>query len=461
MSFQRLSRFARASLFSLAATLLVGAETPPAEQAFREGNPFELTQALATAPAGASSPLYRGYLAASFRDADRAGRELRSALAHASDPDQRRRVLTHLTSALFRERQYTEAIPYLEELLAAAQKAESAEEARDAAQTLGVARGVHSFPAQVTAAIAPTTLVRTVDRAGLTRIDASVNGNACTVVFDTGANLCVAAASFAEKNGFVMADGEVDVQAATGATVRARLGMAESLKLGGCQFRNVPFLVFKDEDLTFAAIQYTIEVIVGFPVISELKSVRVLSSGTVELGVTREPRGTRSLAFDGLSPLVAVTLGGRTLPFLLDTGASHSSFREATLKAVPTLADAVRTSTAAVGGAGGVVQREHRMVTEATLTVGHHQQRLENLLVWPNTQDPARHYFGSLGTDILFSGIGYELDFEHMEFHLLSSSAPAVDPHPKTLPPTAPASSPSAADHNQKTNRQNTAVPKL
>lgn len=394
----------------------------PADQAFEQGNPFALIdlESRSTEPSK-DAALHRGYLAASFRDADTAARELQEFVHQNTDAALRKRALTFLTSALFRERRYAEVRPYLEELVAEARKEGDAETLRDTEQTLAVAVAIEPLAPQETVLLMATELPRTVDRAGLTRLPALINSLECSAVFDTGANLCVASEGFARKHGLWVATGTVEVQAATGKTVRARVGLAKSLALGECLFRNVPFLVFRDDDLTFEEIHYTIEVILGFPVISELKTVRVRKTGSVSLAFPRTRTGIRNLALDGLSPLIAVEMDGRAYPFLLDTGATHTSLTEGALISIPTLAARARTSTGATGGAGGVVKGDVQVITDLSLLVAGLRQTLPSVHVTPNTQDSTRFYFGTIGTDILLAGVGYELDFREMEFSLLEA----------------------------------------
>src|SRR5690606_2187682 len=106
------------------------------------------------------------------------------------------------------------------------------------------------------------------DLAGLSRIPVRLNSLPQMVIFDTGANFSVITDSLAIKAGIEIIGEPFEVEAITGGKVASRIGIADSLQLGNSLLNNVVFLVFPEASLSFPEANYTIDAILGFPVIN-------------------------------------------------------------------------------------------------------------------------------------------------------------------------------------------------
>src|SRR5690606_37498585 len=116
----------------------------------------------------------------------------------------------------------------------------------------------------------------------------------------------------------------------TSDAAEARLGIAETLMLGGMRFSDVVFLVMPDEALTFADGAYRIEGILGFPVLARLQRLAFEAAPDGERMTWRPsegPGGARDLFVVGMTPYVYLDLEGEPTAFALDTGANTTSLR--------------------------------------------------------------------------------------------------------------------------------------
>lgn len=417
----------------LAASLLLAGVCAQADELtpYRERDVF----ALARGPSPRSHFL-RGYLAAAFNDGDAAVRELTAALKEPSaTPELTRSALLLLADVRMRQNRYADQAAYLGQLLAAPNLTLSADERRDIEQTLAVASGLRTVPAQTVSAHGPATLTLERDRIGLARIAVSVNGEATRAVFDTGANYSTASRSFAREHRLELLPATVTVQAATGNTVQAQLAVADALTVGRTALRHVVFLVFADKDLAFPSIHYAIDAIVGWPVIATLGRMRFQPSGQLEVDLPSRNVRTHDLAMDGLTPLIAITVDGHPFPFVLDTGANASSCTEALVKRVPALAATIQAGHAHSSGAGGHVTSAGDEIAALQVSVAGTPVTLAHASVTPHSADPASALYGRIGSDVL-AGRAYELDLTHLDFHLLEApTPPKVEASPRPLTP--------------------------
>lgn len=220
-----------------------------ARAVFDQQNPFELQLMIASLPPGQPLDLlYRGYLAASWRETENAVSALTEFSQDSAAPLLlRAQAVEILAGVLVREGRYAEAVKWLEKRLANYTSVTDEEKRKNSEQTLSVARVLASAAHQQTLRRTASSVARTRDKVGLSNIAVTINETACKAVFDTGANFCVATESAAKRLGLSELTGAVEVQAATGKVVPGRMAMAKSLLFGDCEFRDVAFLVFKDE----------------------------------------------------------------------------------------------------------------------------------------------------------------------------------------------------------------------
>jgi predicted aspartyl protease len=144
------------------------------------------------------------------------------------------------------------------------------------------------------------------DIAGLWNIPVNINDSTYGFVFDSGAGISVISHSFAKKLGIEIIPGfEVPVAGGlNGIMTRSKLGIAPLIHIGEIEFRDVLFLVFPDSSLSFAKGYYTINGIIGYPVINGFSSFSI--SGD-EISIPKSPESKsvkRNLVIDGLKPVI-------------------------------------------------------------------------------------------------------------------------------------------------------------
>ncbi len=416
-------------VFLLPCSVLTGAVPAAEDNAmghFRHGNVFALAAALESLPADAPNrALFEGRVAASMRQAAVADEALNRFIRQpGADRSLCAQAVSILAGLNLREGRYAEAEKDIRLALEQYADAFDADELTGLRQSLSVAAVLALGAPQQTLAIAPSGLTRTRDKVGLSAIDITINGAAKSAVFDTGANFCVASESFAKEVGLAVQSGEVEVAASTGLPVVGHVGLADHLALGGCHFRNVAFLVFRDADLAFPKLDYAIHAIIGFPVIAELGRVQVHSSTKMEIGLPSEKTPVPALALKNLEAMVAVQHAGRVVPFFLDTGAVRTSVTEAFTALFPDVMANTTAATVDSGGAGGVVTATMSEIGRLVIAVGDSEVELKDVRVKPDSTDAGRNYFGVIGADLLFSRGGYEFDLRAMSFRLLPAPAP-------------------------------------
>ena len=267
------------------------------------------------------------------------------------------------------------------------------------------------------------------DLARLMRANVSINGGAQEAVLDTGAAYSTISHSAAERLGLRILDAEVTVGSATSDAVASRLAIAEHLTIAGGEFRNVVFIVFPDEALTFANGAYKIDAIVGLPVLMQLGRLEFATTeGAEALHHTRQRAhrgGERNLALDGLQPITYVhaPAADATLRMIIDTGARVSSLSRDAAETFPALIEGAQTRATTVGGAGATVTDHDALaIPSLTLMVAGAPVTLQDVRVSDSgARRGAAH--GLVGQDILRSGGGYVLDFDAMRFELLPAAS--------------------------------------
>ncbi|MCU7375720.1 hypothetical protein PEC18_34120 [Paucibacter sp. O1-1] len=103
-------------------------------------------------------------------------------------------------------------------------------------------------------------------------------------------------------------------------------GVADSLYLGDILIKNAVFQVLPDEQLHFPSLNYTLDGILGFPVITQLKEVHIRRNGDFVISPNPTHSNLNNLAFDGSTTVISVKNDSDTLSFHFDSGATASEF---------------------------------------------------------------------------------------------------------------------------------------
>ncbi len=180
-------------------------------------------------------------------------------------------------------------------------------------------------PGQKTTKFSSSEIEMKKDKAGLLNVPALLNDKDFEFIFDTGANISVIKKSLADKYGLKKLNADFYVTAFTGGQVKSGLSIADSLKIGNILFRNVVFLVFPDEALTFPSANYSINGIIGYPVIESMGEIELTKDLKLIVPENDSDVSEENLALEYLMPIVSADINGKTFLFTFDTGAQTSS----------------------------------------------------------------------------------------------------------------------------------------
>lgn len=234
-------------------------------------------------------------------------------------------------------------------------------------------------------------------------------------IFDTDANLSTISESQAKLMNLTFLENVIKVGTVTQVKINSKIAVADQMDLGGIIFKNVPFLVMPDEDLSFPEVNYKINGIIGFPLIKQLKEVHLGKDGTITIPGTTRKSNLNNLFLDGLTPVVQAYSGTESLILTLDTGAqttdlSYKYFKkhEATIKSSGKIA------IGKSGGAGGVTVKGVYQLPDFEIKVGTKKAILPTVSIMREQYDFLDHFDGNLGQDFFMQFNALIINFEDM-----------------------------------------------
>ena len=240
-------------------------------------------------------------------------------------------------------------------------------------------------------------------------------------IFDTGANESTITASTAKRLGLKVSQGKATTQGSAGAEVPLKTAIIPELKFGASVIHNVVALVVDDRSLNLdlgKQGRYQIEGILGYPVLLALGSFTVLES---EIRVAPEsepsPRSS-SLYTEELTPLLQVSVQGRDLLLVFDTGASSTHFNARYVREFPRQFVTAKTTTICLAGAGGRKCVQSYDLPRAELSLGEAQLTLQDVPSLRESMgtDLFDSVYGNAGGTLLNSFKTYTIDFRNMRF---------------------------------------------
>lgn len=255
------------------------------------------------------------------------------------------------------------------------------------------------------------------DKIGLMEIPLKTGDSVYQAIFDTRANISSISETYAKKLGIKLLNVSfMEGSGATGNQFKVSLGVADSLWLGNILVRHAVFQVMPDAVLYLAPIDFNLNIIIGYPVIVQLKEIHILRNGTMTIPAHPVDSNVSNLALDGLDPIVSCIIGTDTLCFKFDTGAAASDLYDTYFSKYRTAVTAHgKAVTMKVGGAGGVAENKIYEINDFKLTIGSKTVTLPKISVHidpiPNTTEK---FYGNLGQDIIAQFPEMILNFESM-----------------------------------------------
>lgn len=234
-------------------------------------------------------------------------------------------------------------------------------------------------------------------------------------IVDTGANYSTVGLGAARQMGLITEGSGVEVGTATGVRLECGLAHAPILDLSGITVRNAVFIVMEDSQLSFPELDYSVEGIIGLPILRQLGNLRFYRDH-IRIGNVRIPGHiSHNLCFEGLMPLVEVGSRGERLMFTLNTGANQSEYsRNYYSRHAERLDAGTRESNGLRGGGGGVIRCKALTLPDEKLTVGGRQVIVPSMNVIRDDYEFSRGKDGNLGLDALMAGDGFALSFDRM-----------------------------------------------
>jgi len=338
----------------------------------------------------------------------------------AASPAHRARAFAVLADATFTAGDYADAATAVDGWLAALAQNNAPQKERDDAQRLGaLARALSTAPRQSVESLAPSRVATRRDKVGLSRADATVNGHVQDAVLDTGAGLSVVSASTAKRLGLRLLDAAATIDSASRDAVPTRIGIADRFAFAGLELRNVAFLVLDDAQLELPVPGgYTIDAIIGFPVLREFKRLRFERDGfLVPEPAVQAHTGKENLRIVASALYVETTLREVPVALHLDTGGPRSFLSSRFVQRHPHFADGLPQQDERMAGAGGATVRRVARIPDAVLELAGTRARVRELtIVTKDGEDVQAQNFGLMGGDVLDQFDAWTLDFEAMTF---------------------------------------------
>lgn len=350
------------------------------------------------------------------------GREYRSLVAAGrflseyGPRDESAGEMIYLTAVnQLRRSRYSAAAASLRKLLRYHRDGMDAEELEEARSNFEVCRALRRVGPQTVELNGIRRIPTCRTRFGHITVGVRAGGLQGRFIVDTGANYSTVALGAAREMGLLPAGSGVEVGTATGVRLDCGLAHAPTLDLSGITVRNAVFIVMEDSQLSFPELDYSIEGIIGLPVLRQLGNLR-FARDHIRIGNIRIP-GDINLNFclEGLTPLVEVGSRDERLMFTLDTGANQSEYSHGYYTRHSERLDASASESSGLrGGGGGVVRHRPLALRSEHLTVGGRQLIVPSMNVIREDYDFSRGKDGNLGLDMLMAGDGFAISFDRM-----------------------------------------------
>ena len=267
-----------------------------------------------------------------------------------------------------------------------------------------------------------TTLHWTRDKIGLMEIPLRCHDSLYQGIFDTRANISSISKTFASKLGLKMLDVSYEEGSGiTGIRFKCGMGIADSLYLGDILLRHVVFQVMPDEVLYLDRAQFSLDIILGFPIIMQLKEIHIFQDGRMTIPIIGTRNMAKNLAIDGLNPVILLkTETNDSLGFYFDSGSTGSDLYSIYFnKYQSKIIKAGKKENVEYGGAGGAINANVYSLDSVRFIVSDKMVtfRKISVLTRPINKRPDQ-YYGNIGQDLINQSKELILNFEDMYIEL-------------------------------------------
>ena len=289
-------------------------------------------------------------------------------------------------------------------------------DADDIKNDLLMRNGLKNTPPQQALIKQTTTLPWSRDLLGLIEIPFRCGRQTFNGIFDTRANVSSITRTYAKKLGLRLLDVSYrESSSGTGIQFKTGLGIADSLYIGAILFKNVVFQVMPDSILYIAPAKLQLNVIIGYPVIEQMKEVDIYRDGKMTIPAVPAHSDLHNFALNGLDPVIELKIGKDTLPFNFDSGASSSTFSAAYYdKFKPSVQKNGLKQNIGLGGAGGVEKVDAYILPKVSLSLAGRTVAIDSVSVLTKIMVPGEKLYGNIGQDLTNQFSEFIYNFQYM-----------------------------------------------
>ncbi|WP_446745906.1 retropepsin-like aspartic protease [Silvibacterium acidisoli] len=269
-------------------------------------------------------------------------------------------------------------------------------------------------PAQTLETSGSFTLPMARNALGLREVEVFVDGFGSHWLFDPAAAFTMLSRSQAKRIGLHLSDQTVTIDGLTGRKMLVHTTVIPQLKFGQAFFRNVPAVIYEDQDLYDRAHSYQVEGVLAQPLLAPLGAVK--ASDDEHLTISNGPELTGGVPFfrDGIH-LVAAGGAGAREPYVVDPGTGTSLLSSRYFDANRETLTSQKTEDLPVGENGGAVPA----CTPESVRIALGSDAIElheiPVLTRPAGAEQDRFY-GRLGEDALDQLESFTFDFRSNRF---------------------------------------------
>ena len=299
--------------------------------------------------------------------------------------------------------QYAKSAQSIKTVLNNYQAVLDSEKISDIKNDLLIRNALQNIPPQETIIHDSTLIHWKKDRIGLVEIPVKSKAGTYDCIFDTRANISSISQTYAAKLGLKMLDVSYEEGSGiTGIRFKTGLGIADSLYIGNILVRNAVFQVMPDSILYLAPIKFSLNIIIGFPVIEALKEVHIYNDGRMIIPLIPSKKALHNFALDRLDPVISLKTDDDTLCFHLDMGASSTDLYYAYFEKYKSqILKQSRIKTIQIGGAGGIQKKDVYILPEFTVYLENKKVTIDSVAVHTEKIYPKEKYYGNLGQDFI------------------------------------------------------------
>jgi hypothetical protein len=280
-------------------------------------------------------------------------------------------------------------------------------------------------PAQSTTITGPFTLKENRTPAGLLEVPVQAPHFSDHWILDTGANLSAVTRTVAAQLGLTLSAATSTAQGSGGILVRIHTAVVPEIQISRATIRNLPVLVFEDNDLSFPQVSYQIHGSIGLPVLQSLGRITFHSDGrfAVHRASLRQKARPANLYLEGFTVLIETEIGGKQHLLTLDTGATGTFLSKQYYEEHKTEFDAEEPRELEMIGAGGSTIIRCYVLHDATFNIGGRGVELHDVYVLTELTGLPTEFGGNLGESAVGLLSSYTLDFRNMTLTVDASAS--------------------------------------